>query len=317
MTERSGPAAGVHLPWAQVPEVVQSWAAGLGGAPAEAVRDLTGGFSPGATTILRGPTRSVFVKAVGTELNPESPSMHRREAVISAALPAVGPFPRLVDTYDDGAWVALAFEVVEGRPPRHPWDPVEFEAVVAGLAAMHAALTPSPAPELESLAVYARRLFGGWGSLAAVGGRPGLDAWARRHVDRLAELESGWPEACAGSTLVHGDVRADNVLVTGDDVVFVDWPHGAVGNPAFDVVGWAPSVVLEGGPGPEELVSHYERERELELDAEAVSVLLAAIAGFFVSRSLEPAPPGLPTLRSFQAAQGAVALDWLRRRTGW
>jgi len=48
-----------------------------------------------------------------------------------------------------------------------------------------------------------------------------------------------------------------------------------------------------------------------------VTVLLAAICGFFVSRSLDPPPPGLPTLRSFQAAQGAVALNWLRRRTGW
>jgi hypothetical protein len=48
-----------------------------------------------------------------------------------------------------------------------------------------------------------------------------------------------------------------------------------------------------------------------------VSVLLAAVSGFFVSHSLRPPPPGLPTLRPFQAAQGEVALDWLRRRRGW
>ena len=30
-----------------------------------------------------------------------------------------------------------------------------------------------------------------------------------------------------------------------------------------------------------------------------------------------PDPPGLPTLRAFQLGQGLVALDWLRRRTGW
>jgi hypothetical protein len=42
--------------------------------------------------------------------------------------------------------------------------------------------------------------------------------------------------------------------------------------------------------------------------------VLAAIAGFFVSDSLEPAPPGLPTLRGFQLAQGRAALAWLRRR---
>ena len=101
----------------------------------------------------------------------------------------------------------------------------------------------------------------------------------------------------------------------GDGVVFVDWPHGAVGNAAFDLVAWAPSVVLEGGPPPEDLLALHAPSGRV--DADAITVLLAAVAGFFVSHSLRPAPPGLPTLRPFQAAQGDVALAWLRRRTGW
>ena len=28
-------------------------------------------------------------------------------------------------------------------------------------------------------------------------------------------------------------------------------------------------------------------------------------------------PPGLPTVRAFQAAQGVIALEWLRQRLGW
>jgi len=315
VTTPTGPAAGVHLPWAGVPAAVQEWAAGVAGGAPDAVRDVAGGFSPGATAVLECAGRAVFVKAVGAELNPDSPSMHRREAVVSAALPVSPRFPRLLDTYDDGAWVALAFEAIDGHPPRHPWQAAELETVLAGLSAMHEELTPSPAPSLEPLAVYARKLFGGWSALAATGAPAALDPWAAAHLARLAELEAGWPEACAGSTLVHGDVRSDNVLLHGDGVVFVDWPHGAVGNPAFDVIGWAPSVVLEGGPAPEELLVRHGPSRRA--DPDAVTVLLAAIAGFFVSHSLEPAPPGLPTLRPFQAAQGEVALAWLRRRTGW
>ena len=285
-----------------------------GGAPG-AVRDLAGGFSPGATAVLECAGRAVFVKAVGAELNPDSPSLHRREAVVSAALPDSPRFPRLLDTYDDGAWVALAFEAIDGHPPRHPWQAAELETVMTGLSAMHEELTPSPAPSLEPLAVYARKLFGGWGTLDAAGAPPALDPWATAHLERLAELEAGWPEACTGSTLVHGDVRSDNVLLRDGSVVFVDWPHGAVGNPAFDVIAWAPSVVLEGGPPPEELLARHPPSRWA--DPDAVTVLLAAVAGFFVSHSLGPSPPGLPTLRAFQAAQGEVALAWLRRHTGW
>jgi hypothetical protein len=315
VTTPTPPAAGVHLAWARVPDAVQAWAGGLGGGTPSAVRDLSGGFSPGATSVLEWPGGAVFVKAVGSELNPDSPTMHRREAVISAGLPTSPRLPRLVATYDDGDWVALAFDVVDGRPPRHPWLAAELDRVAVALSALHDELTPSPAPGLESLSDYARKLFGGWHTLASGGAPRGLDPWAAAHLDALAELESGWPEACAGTTLVHGDIRSDNVLLAGDDVVFVDWPHGAVGNPVFDVVGWAPSVVLEGGPQPEELLARHEPSRHI--DPGNVTVLLAAIAGFFVSHSFQPSPPGLPTLRPFQAAQGEVALAWLRRRTGW
>ena len=316
MTTPAAPAAGVHLPWAKVPGAVRSWAEGVGGShPPVAVRDLPGGFSPGATSILEWPTRAVFVKAVGPELNPDSPTMHRREAVVSAALPRTPHFPRLLDVYDDGSWVALAFDAVNGRPPLHPWDRNELVRVADALGAVHDELTPSPAGDLEPLSVFAVRLFGGWSELAALGAPAALDPWAAAHLDRLAELEAGWPEACIGRTLVHGDVRADNVLVTDDEVVLVDWPFGCIGNPVFDVVGWAPSVVLEGGPLPEELIDLCATSRRA--DPDAVTVLLAAVSGFFVSRSLEEPPPGLPTLRPFQAAQGAVALNWLRRRTGW
>jgi hypothetical protein len=315
LTTPTAPAAGVHLPWARVPDAVQAWAAGLGGGKPRAVRDLSGGFSPGATSVLEWPDRAVFVKAVGSELNPDSPGMHRREVVVSGALPRSPRFPRLLDSYDDGDWVALAFDAVDGRPPRHPWETGELFMVADALSSLHRDLTPSPLPSLTPLAEYVRHMFGGWAQLAALDTPPaGLDVWARANLERLVELESGWPEACDGPTLVHGDVRADNVLLSEDGVVFVDWPHAAVGTAVFDVIAWAPSVVLEGGPPPEELLARHAPP--VAVDPDVISVLLAAVCGFFVERSLRPPPPGLPTIRPFQAAQGEVALAWLRRRTG-
>lgn len=242
--------------------------------------------------------------------------MHRREAVVSAALPHSALFPQLLDIYDDGEWVALAFEAVDGKPPRHPWEGGELASVVEALGRLHDALTPSPARGIEPAAVYFQNLFGGWAELAALAEPPAaLDPWARAHLSRLGELEKQWPAACTGLTLVHGDIRSDNLLFTAEGVVFVDWPHAAVGTPVIDLVGWAPSVRLEGGPAPEELLARHRPTREA--DPDVVTVVLAAVSGLFVSHSLRPPPPGLPTVRAFQAAQGEVALDWLRRRTGW
>jgi hypothetical protein len=317
VTAPTGPAAGVHLPWAEVPAAVRTWAAGVGGGWPTSTRDLPGGFSPGATTVLDCPQRAIFVKAVGAALNAESPDFHRREAVVSAALPSGPEFPRLLDVYDDGDWVALAFEAIDGRAPAHPWDERELASAVRALDVLHDALTPNPVPGAPFAADRLRHLFGGWAELAAMA-RPhdGLNAWSSRHLDRLAELESRWPDAVAGPTLLHCDVRADNLLVKSSGaVVFVDWPHACVGAAIFDLVAWAPSVELEGGPAPEGLLALSAPTSAV--DPAALAVLVAAFSGFLVRHSLQPPPPGLPTLRPFQAAQGAVALSWLGRLTGW
>ena len=285
-------------------------------APPASVRDVSGGFSPGATAVLDCPRGGIFVKAVGADLNPVSPVFHRREAGVSGALPTAPELPRLLDVYDDGDWVALAFVAIDGGPPAHPWDPPELQAAVRALDALHVALTPTPVADAPAAAERLRPLFGGWAELAALAEQPeGLAEWSARNLSRLAELESGWPHAIAGSTLLHGDVRSDNMLVTRAGVVFVDWPHACVGAPVFDLVAWAPSVELEGGPAPEELLALSSSGSEVDHDV--VVPLVAAFGGFLVRHSLCPPPPGLPTLRPFQAAQGAVALAWLRRLTGW
>jgi aminoglycoside phosphotransferase (APT) family kinase protein len=235
---------------------------------------------------------------------------------VSASLPATPELPQFLDVYDDGDWVALAFVAVDGRPPTHPWDRSELQAAVRALEALHAALTPNPVAGIEPAAERLERLFGRWAELACMEWPPeGLDAWTGRNLGRLAVLESGWRDAVAGSTLLHCDVRSDNLLVTDSGVVFVDWPHACVGAPVLDLVAWAPSVVLEGGPEPEELLALYGPASAVDRDI--LAVLVAAFSGFLVRHSLQAPPPGLPTLRDFQAAQGAVALAWLRRLTGW
>jgi Ser/Thr protein kinase RdoA (MazF antagonist) len=201
--------------------------------------------------------------------------------------------------------------------PRHPWNQAELETVLEGLALLHRSLTPCPVSDVEPTSVRAASVLAGWRKLASMEAVPsGIDEWALRHLDRLVALEEDCLIAVDdGDTLVHGDIRSDNVLLAGRCAVFVDWPHASRGSAVFDLVAWAPSVALEGGPDPEDLLTRYRPPRPCR--REQVTAMVAGVAGFFTSESPRPDPPGLPTLRAFQSAQGRVALEWLRRRTGW
>ena len=279
------------------------------------------GFSPGVAARLRIESgRRVFVKAAGPEPNPLTPVVHRREARVAGALPEGAPVPRLLWSLDEGegGWVVLVFEDVEGRNPAVPWRRDELEETLDALAALSESLTPSPLPpDAAAGAAGDWEVVGGRHWLRVREERPArLDAWSARHLDRLVALEAEAPSAVAGDTLLHLDLRADNLLLTPEDgVVVVDWPHARVGAPWVDAVFFAPSVAMQGGPLPEGLLARHSYGRSA--DPEAVTAVIAAVAGFFTGEGLRPAPPGLPTLRAFQAAQGRAARAWLARRTGW
>src|SRR5262249_50391011 len=119
----------------------------------------------------------------------------------------------------------------------------------------------------------------------------------------LAELEARAPDAVAGDTLLHFDLRADNILLGADYVWFVDWPHACVGAAWLDMVTFAPSIRMQGGPPPEDVIERHPAYRAA--DPAYVTAAIAAVAGFFIRGSLQPPPPGLPTLRAFQAARAS------------
>jgi hypothetical protein len=89
----------------------------------------------------------------------------------------------------------------------------------------------------------------------------------------------------------------------------VDWPHAYRGAAFTDVAFFAPSVAMQGGPEPAALLARSRAGRTVSRDA--LAAVVCALAGYFTEHSLRPPPPGLPTVRRFQAAQGEVARRWL------
>lgn len=310
---------GNRLTWTDLPPHLRAAVEAAAGAPVRSAASQPGGFSPGFASVLRlSDGRSVFVKAVSGARNPDSPALHRQEAKILAALPAGVPTPRLLWSHDDGDWVALMTEAVAGFPPAQPWRPDQLDLFLATAAELAERLTPAPVPAPSVQEQHAtsltgwRRMAGEPGGTDPLGAVP-LGRWAGRRLDELAELEAAWPAAAAGDTLLHADLRADNVLLTGDGAaVVVDWPHACVGAGWVDLLLAVPSIAMHGGGDPERLWQRYRPGRDA--DPTAVTAVLAAATGYFLWQAAQPPPPNLPRVRAFQHAQGRAGLAWLRRR---
>ncbi len=196
------PAHGVRLDWQATPERVRSAFEQWAGCAVVHVATQPTGFSPGVAARLRlADGRQVFVKAIGPRPNPDSPSMHRREARIVDALPMTAPVPRLLWSYDegDGGWVALVFENVDGQQPAQPWDTRELERVVDALAAMAASLTPSPLPAavVSSASAALGGQLRGWQPLREEPA-PKSPAWT--HGRRA--ISTRWPTSSARLSLL-------------------------------------------------------------------------------------------------------------------
>jgi hypothetical protein len=319
MTASPPRAQGQRLGWEQLPEHVRAAIEGWLGEPVVSATTMAGGFSPGlAARLVTASGRRVFAKAVCGEPNPVAPTFHRREILVASRLPAIAPTPRLLWSLDEGGegWVVLVFEDIEGRPPAQPWVAGELDRVIDALNRLTADLTPSPvaATEIGDISTFGPLVGGNWFRLK-LDDPPNIDPWVTRNLDRLIEAEERVEEASRGETLLHLDLRGDNMLLKDDGVVIVDWPHARVGAAWIDAVGFAPSVAMEGGPEPDDLIARLDAPRQA--DPEHLTLGIIEIAGFFTHHGSLPPVEGLPGLRAFQEAQGAVARRWIARRTGW
>ena len=313
--EQSAPAAegGRRITWDQTPAAVRDGIEAIAGGRVVGARGQTGGFSPGLASVLDLDNgRRVFAKAVGLERSAEGPRMYRDELRVVSALPAGVPAPRFLGSYDEDGWVALVYEAIDGHQPAVPWRADELERVLDALTDLATSLTPAP---IDSLPVVGMEDFSGWKQLVADPGAVSkleeLAPWAARHLAELVELESEFSAVAAGKTLVHGDLRADNMLLTDDRVVFVDWPFASQGAAHIDLMFMLPSVAMHG-TDPQPIVERHPLTRDLP--SRDLDVTLAALTGYFVPHSMQPPIPNLPTIREFQRAQGTAALAWMERR---
>lgn len=286
-----------------MPEAVRASIEGLLGDRVVEAAGQPGGFSEGLAARLRlaGGGRA-FVKAAGEPMTAE---IHRREISVASRLPAAAPAPRLLATHDDGAWVALVFEEVDGGLPAQPWRRDELDLVLAAVTDLTEVMTPTPIGDLTT-----PPRLGGWADVA-VDRLATLSPWAAANLDALLALEEHAPQVLAGRTLLHGDLYPFNLMLAGRRVFVVDWPHAWVGAPHCDLVTLLSSTALSG-VDPQPFAERHPLTRDL--DPLQIDVVLALHAGFLLQRAMSCGPSVDRNLVAMMTALGLASVEWLRRR---
>lgn len=285
--------------------VVDSWSAGTGFTPGFASRlDLADG-------------RSVFVKAASSaddHLHGWTLSeAYRTEVDRLEALPDGIGAPRLLwhidETLAGESWIIAAWEYVDAAPPRRPWRHDELQLVLDKLTAT--ALVLKAAPEGLQLDRVSDDFadYPAW--VTRVRERDGRSRW----LETVAELAAEMEQRCAGSAVVHLDLRDDNLLIGRRDreVWIVDWNFPYLG------AAWVPLVTVllsaaGDGHDADAILTTHPLSREVA--ARDIDSFLAVLWLYFTTSRERDVPTHSPHLRDHQAWYADVTRDWLSRRLG-
>jgi len=285
-------ASGVRITWMQIPARVRAdIEAIIGGGAVVTAISQSGGFSPGtADRVVTADGRRAFVKAVSTIQNEQTPSLHRAEAHVVDQLPPNSYVPALLGIYDNSVWVGLVFDDLDGHTPAVPWNAAELQAGMTALQQMAVAFTPSPVPDLPSVTGFYATVFAGWERIRTEPPAD-LDPWARDCLEGLCRLADRGLTCLAGDSLLHTDIRADNLLIRTDGTVaVVDWPLACTGAAWFDQLLLCINVDLYGGHDPEKLVRQYLET----VDRDDITAALAGPCGYFTEVARQPSNPAFP-----------------------
>ncbi|MFG2351591.1 phosphotransferase family protein [Streptomyces phaeochromogenes] len=205
-------------------------------------------------------------------------------------------------------WTAVVIAQLDG--PHPDLSPASRDAEQTW--ALLDKLTSSPAPALYAAAVSTTpstvASLHGWNELLSAP-PDDLAPEARTHLPQLAELEAAWP--AHGTRIVHGDLRADNMVRDHHrGVTFVDWAHATTGPACIDAASLAPQLVL-AGHAPADIARLI---RDHPATADTTTAFLAALTGHWHRNARKPAPPGAPGLRAYQQRAAAAGLALLGYR---
>lgn len=264
------------------------------GAKIESYRRIEGGYTPALRLLCKTANAGFFVKIGATPLTSK---FLNREIYIYNHLG--GDFmPRLIAWENHQSEPILIIEDLSMHHWSPPWNQWQIDLTLEQINALH-----NTTAILENYAQIHGTDKMNWQTVAADPKQflsLGIaDAkWLESALPTLIEFEENC--STAGKSLTHWDLRSDNICITSEKAIFVDWNLACLSNPKLDLGFWLPSLAYESGLKPEKILPN----------APAVA---AWVSGFFAARAGLPEISDAPRVRTVQRQQLATALPWVVR----
>ena len=253
----------------------------LTGKSIASTRPVKGGYTEACRVILPyTDTTSAFLKAAVNELTAGWLKDEKRmyEEVSGNFMPKV---------LYSGEYNGLPFLLLEDLshatwPP--PWNKKQIAEVISTLDIVHA----QPAPEHLGTLEEFRKGLGGWEIIQQdISGFLALGIctkeWLLENLPIIVDAER--KAVLEGDSIVHLDLRSDNLCFVGDRTVLIDWNHSRRGNGKLDLISWLPSLAMETDIAPWDLVMDEPE-------------ILTMLMGYFARTAYISTPrPGLQELR--------------------
>jgi fructosamine-3-kinase len=312
-------------PWKRLPETVRQQVDTALGAPVVRAVRIWGGYAPTPTyRLVLADGRHAFFKGTFQASNEFAKNALLDEERVYGDLGTIlgSWMPQLYAIFHHDDWHVLLLEDL-GPKSVPPWTPGRTRAITHALATFHHSSLGSQPPawlsrpggrlpqENWSRTIRESQEFQ---RIAALAGKrsPQVLEWFQKISQKIDQLMKQPALREGPYAILHGDLRSDNLRFIQRRLYLFDWPAITVGRPEWDIVAFAQSVTVEGGPSPEQVMTWYEEE--FPLNSNAVECALAWWLTFFADRAWRPEIPGLPRVRRFQRQQLGTLVSWAARQ---
>ena len=313
------------IPWRRVPKVVRQQVEDALGARVVRAARIWGGYSPTPTFRLAlADERRAFFKAINGDSNEfATHALHVEERVYRELGDLLQAWmPTHYATLHVADWYILLLEDL-GPKSAPPWTPALTRGVAHALGHFHRSTLGTELPAwcarpTQNLAgeTWQRVIDEShdYQQIAEMAGDAAGEAraWLHTAAPILTEILAQPALQQEPYSLLHGDLRSDNLRFNQGRLYLFDWPAITVGRAEWDTVVFAQTVTVEGGVAPEQVMAWYGEI--FPVDAAAVECALAFWLTFFARRACREEIPGLPRLRRFQRQQLAVLVQWAARQ---